>query len=60
MGRYLSVAESLLGIIGPSQYVKRPTEQEQSLFAGDRSRYLIVYPFTKSAEWYLLSKFDLY
>ena len=56
MGRYLSVAESLLGIIGPSQYVKRPTEQEQSLFAGDRSRYLIVYPFTKSAEWYLLSQ----
>lgn len=56
MGRYLSVAESLLGIIQPSQYVKKPTAQEQSLFTGERSRYLIVYPFTKSTEWYLLDQ----
>jgi chlorite dismutase len=56
LGRYLTVSESLLGIIRPSQYVKRPTEQEQSLFTGERSRYLVVYPFTKSAEWYLLSQ----
>jgi chlorite dismutase len=56
LGRYLTVTESMLGIIQPSQYVKRPTEQEQSLFTGERSRYLIVYPFTKSAEWYMLSR----
>ncbi len=56
LGRYLGVRESLLGIIQPSQYVKRPTQQEQSLFTGERSRYLIVYPFTKTAEWYLLSQ----
>lgn len=56
MGRHLSVAESLLGIIQPSQYVKQPTAQEQSLFTGERSRYLIVYPFTKSTEWYLLDQ----
>ena len=56
MGRHLSVAESLLGIIQPSQYVKKPTAQEQSLFTGERSRYLIVYPFTKSTEWYLLDQ----
>src|SRR5262249_18823319 len=55
-GAYLSVADSLLGIIQPSQYVKKPTEQEQSLFVGERSRYLIVYPFTKTAEWYLLGQ----
>jgi chlorite dismutase len=30
--------------------------QEQSLFSGERSRYLIVYPFTKSTDWYLLGK----
>jgi chlorite dismutase len=35
--------------------VKRPTGQEQSLFSGERSRYLVVYPFTKSVEWYLTS-----
>ena len=43
----------MIGIIRPSQYVKRPTTQEQSLFEGKRSRYLVVYPFSKSIEWYL-------
>jgi chlorite dismutase len=56
LGRWLTVRHSLIGRIGPSQYVKKPTEQEQSLFTGERARYLIVYPFTKSAEWYLLSR----
>ena len=54
MGRWMNVSESFLGIIQPSQYVKKPTPQEQSLFSGERSRYLIVYPFTKSTDWYLL------
>jgi chlorite dismutase len=53
MGRWMRTAESLLGVIQQSQYVKRPTPQEQSLFSGERSRYLIVYPFTKSTDWYL-------
>lgn len=56
IGRWLTVRQSFLGLIGDSQYVARPTRQEQSLFDGDRSRYLVVYPFTKSTEWYLLSK----
>jgi chlorite dismutase len=56
LGRWLTVTHSLIGRIGPSQYVRKPTEQEQSPFAGERSRYLVVYPFTKSTDWYLLSK----
>jgi chlorite dismutase len=56
MGRWMSAKESFLGVIQASQYVKKPTPQEQSLFSGERSRYLIVYPFTKSAEWYLLDR----
>jgi chlorite dismutase len=56
MGAYLHVTHSMLGIIQPSQYVKKPTVQEQSLFTGERSRYLVVYPFTKTAEWYLLGQ----
>jgi chlorite dismutase len=56
LGRWLSVNHSLIARIGPSQYVRKPTEQEQSVFDGERSRYLVVYPFTKSTEWYLLSK----
>jgi chlorite dismutase len=56
LGRWLTVRHSLIGRIGPSQYVKKPTEQEQSPFAGERSRYLVVYPFTKSTDWYLQSR----
>ncbi|GAC1613307.1 MAG: hypothetical protein NVS9B1_21640 [Candidatus Dormibacteraceae bacterium] len=56
LGRWLTVRESLLGIIQGSQYVKKPTAQEQSMFSGERSRYLVVYPFTKSTDWYLLGK----
>ena len=56
MGRWLEVRQSFVGVIQPSQYVKKPTPQEQSLFSGERSRYLIVYPFTKSTDWYLLDK----
>jgi chlorite dismutase len=56
LGRWLTVRHSLVGRIGPSQYVRKPTDQEQSPFAGNRSRYLVVYPFTKNTDWYLLSK----
>src|SRR5215471_18500830 len=56
MGAWMTVRHSFVGIIRPSQYVKRPTPQEQSLFSGERSRYLIVYPFTKSTDWYLLGQ----
>jgi chlorite dismutase len=53
IGRWFSPRISMIGLTRPSQYVKQPTTQEQSLFSGERSRYLIVYPFTKSTEWYL-------
>jgi len=56
MGTWLAVRHSFLGMIKPSQYVKRPTPQEQSLFSGERSKYLVVYPFTKSTDWYLLGQ----
>ena len=53
IGQWLMPVISMIGLTRPSQYVKRPTTQEQSLFSGDRSKYLVVYPFTKSVEWYL-------
>ena len=56
LGGWTAVSESFLGIIQGSQYVKKPTPQEQSLFSGERARYLVVYPFTKSSDWYLLGK----
>lgn len=56
MGAWMTVRQSLVGLIRDSQYVAKPTGQEQSMFEGERSRYIIVYPFTKTAEWYLTSK----
>lgn len=53
IGQSLVTAITMIGLTRSSQYVKQPTAQEQSLFAGERSRYLVVYPFTKSVEWYL-------
>ena len=56
MGTWTASRHNFLGIIRPSQYVKRPTQQEQSLFSGERSKYLVVYPFAKSTDWYLLGQ----
>jgi chlorite dismutase len=53
IGRWMTPSTSMVGLTRPSQYVRRPTDQEQSLFSGDRSPYLVVYPFTKSVDWYL-------
>jgi chlorite dismutase len=53
IGRWMTATMSMIGLTRPSQYVKRPTSQEQSPFSGERSRYLVVYPFVKSTDWYL-------
>ena len=55
IGQWLGPTISMIGLTRPSQYVKRPTAQEQSLFTGERSPYLVVYPFVKSVDWYLLA-----
>jgi len=57
LGRWLTVSHSFIGRIGPSQYIRKPTDQEQSAFAGG-GRYLVVYPFTKSTAWYLTPAAD--
>jgi chlorite dismutase len=56
VGRWLTVRHSILGRITGSQYVTKATSQERSLLDGQQARYLVVYPFTKSADWYLLSR----
>ncbi len=56
IGPWLTVRDSLLGMIQASQYVSKPTSQEQSMFDGERARYIVVYPFTKSTDWYLLGR----
>jgi chlorite dismutase len=56
LGAWLGVRHSFLGRVVPSQYVTKPSDQERSLLDGEPKRYLIVYPFTKSADWYLLGR----
>lgn len=56
LGRWLTVRHSILARTMPSQYATKPSAQERSLLDGEPRRYLIAYPFTKSAEWYLLGR----
>jgi chlorite dismutase len=54
LGARSAVGTSLLGVIAPSPYSPRAVPAEPPLFAGERARYLVLYPFTKSAGWYRL------
>jgi chlorite dismutase len=52
----LQPVNSLWGFTRPSQYTKARSTQEIDPFDNSRKRYLIMYPFTKTAEWYLMSR----
>jgi chlorite dismutase len=56
IGQYLEIRHNLYGFTRPSAYTKRPTTQEQAVELEDRQTYLIVYPFSKTTEWFLMSK----
>ncbi len=46
----------LWGFTRPSQYTKSRSSQEIDPFEPERKPYLAIYPFVKTAEWYLLSQ----
>jgi len=55
--RYLRVTDTLWGFTRPSQYSKaQRSTQEIDPFADTRQPYLVIYPFVKSAQWYLLHR----
>ncbi len=56
LGAYMQPTHSLFGFTRPSTYTKRFTTQEQAVAETERDRFLIVYPFSKTTEWYLMSK----
>lgn len=56
MGRWCEIGYTMVGLVRPSQYVKERTPQEEAMFTGERSRFIIVYPFVKSTEWYLMAE----
>ncbi len=52
----LELVASLWGFVRPSQYTGQSGISVQ--VPGDRKRYLVVYPFTKTHDWYQLSADD--
>ncbi len=53
---YLKQVHALWGFTRPSQYTKTRSNQEIDPFAETRRRYLVIYPFVKTTEWYLLGR----
>jgi chlorite dismutase len=53
---YLRMDTTLWGYTRPSQYTRTRSTQEIDPFAETRRPYLIIYPFVKTTEWYLMSR----
>ncbi|MBI5877436.1 MAG: chlorite dismutase family protein [Chloroflexi bacterium] len=54
---YLEVTRTLWGFTRPSQYSKsQRSAQEMDPFGDARKPYLVMYPFTKTTEWYLMGR----
>ena len=56
LGRPCEIAQSLWGFTRPSLYTKKRTTQEQAIDEPTRLAYLVVYPFVKTIDWYLMSR----
>lgn len=54
--QWIELTDSLWGFTRPSQYSKARSKQEIEPFAETRQPYLIIYPFSKTTEWYLMSR----
>lgn len=55
--RHLLKPSGLLwGFTKPSQYTKTRSAQELDPFSNRRKPYLVIYPFVKTKEWYLMSR----
>src|SRR3989304_768682 len=52
----LGLVHTLWGYTKPSQYTRSGSTQEIDPFAFERKPYLVIYPFTKTTEWYQLSQ----
>lgn len=53
--QYVSVVDTLWGFTRPSMYSRGKSEQDMDPLEGPRSPYLVIYPFSKTKEWYLMS-----
>jgi chlorite dismutase len=53
LGRWMTVTHSFLGVMRASPYARRAATA--SFLHGNQGRYLVVYPFTKCADWYQMA-----
>lgn len=54
LGSHLTINYTLFGIMQDSVYRSKPTANNESLDDKLRLPYLVIYPFTKTKEWYAL------
>jgi len=54
--RLIQPGVSLWGFTRPSQYTRTRSAQEMDAWDPQRKRYLVIYPFIKTVEWYLMSR----
>jgi chlorite dismutase len=53
--QFLGPTQSLWGFTRPSTYSRAKSDQDMDPLEDPRTPYLVVYPFSKTKEWYLMS-----
>ncbi|HEY3781480.1 MAG TPA: chlorite dismutase family protein [Fimbriimonadaceae bacterium] len=53
--KFIKPAETLWGFTKPSMYARGKSEQDIDPFIKERNKFLVIYPFSKNKEWYLMS-----
>ena len=56
MGAYLEVSYAYFGLLRRSTYGRARTEQDHAEESQNKGKYFVLYPFTKTIEWYLISR----
>jgi chlorite dismutase len=54
--QYIQPKSILWGLTQPSQYTKTRSTQEVDPLSPQRAPFLIIYPFVKTIDWYLMSR----
>jgi chlorite dismutase len=53
--RFVKPTQTLWGLTKPSMYSRGKSEQDIDPIEGARTKFLVIYPFSKTKEWYLMS-----
>ena len=54
--RYVEPIENFWGMTRPSVYARGKSDQEIDPFKPERLQYHVIYPFSKTSEWYMLGR----